>query len=201
MLPAYQEKFYVVNSSTLWGEGCTHCLWEMSQKFRWKMMLQNRGQWVGIAPKTTFTEHLLCHGGQNSVDPGSGISDDSGHRQESEQRMVVQCDKWGGLVNLVIHSSDAYLLGSSDMLGTGHLLQTRQGLSLPCWFFFMLNFFFFFFFLVLVALGLCCGTQALHCFVHWLSLVVASGGYFLVSVCRLLIAAASLVAEQGSRPQ
>ena len=56
-------------------------------------MLQNRGQWVGIAPKTTFTEHLLCHGGQNSVDPGSGISDDSGHRQESEQRMVVQCDK------------------------------------------------------------------------------------------------------------
>ena len=67
--------------------------------------------------------------------------------------------------------------------------------------FFLCLIFFFFFFLVLVALGLCCGTQALHCFVHWLSLVVASGGYFLVSVCRLLIAAASLVAEQGSRPQ
>ena len=37
----------------------------------------------------------------------------------------------------------------------------------------------------------------LHCCVNF-SLVVASGGYFLAVVCRLLTAVASLVAEHGN---
>ena len=47
--------------------------------------------------------------------------------------------------------------------------------------------FFFFFFYLLAVLGLCCCT--------WVSLVLASGDYSLVVVCRLLTAVASLVAK------
>ena len=46
-----------------------------------------------------------------------------------------------------------------------------------------------FFFKVLAVLGLHCCTGC--------SLVAASGGYSLVAACRLLIAVASFVAEQG----
>lgn len=56
-------------------------------------------------------------GSQNFV---SGTSDDGRGRQLSEQRVIIQVDKW--LVNLVIHSSDAYLLSSPDKLGTRHLV-------------------------------------------------------------------------------
>lgn len=55
-------------------------------------------------------------GSQNSV---SGTSDDGGGRQLSEQRVIIQVDK--RLVNLVIHSSDAYLLSSPDKLEARHL--------------------------------------------------------------------------------
>lgn len=56
-------------------------------------------------------------GSQNSV---SGTSANGGGRQLSEQRVIIQVDKW--LLNLVIHSSDVYLLSSPDKLGTRHLV-------------------------------------------------------------------------------
>ena len=51
-----------------------------------------------------------------------------------------------------------------------------------------LFFFFFFYYFVLAVLGLRCCL---------FSLVVASGDYSVVAVCRLLIAVGSLVAERG----
>ena len=51
-------------------------------------MMQNRGQWVGIAPRTTVTEHLLCLVVRTlwSLCQGSQMTVDT---DESEQRKII----------------------------------------------------------------------------------------------------------------